>query len=107
MTTTPSLFTPNGDGDDIQPAGVLLVLADTVYNNPQDSTPTGRARAKTMIDALLTAARAGGFKQGDILATLLARGEVTQRLKNMAVTACNAAGPDAIGRIFASMRDND
>ena len=107
MTTTPSLFTPNGDGYDIQPAGVLLILADTVYNNPQDSTPIGRARAKTMIDAILTAARAGGFKQGDILATLLARGEVTQRLKNMAVTACNAAGPDAIGRIFASMRDND
>ena len=107
MTTTPSLFTPNGDGYDIQPAGVLLILADTIHNNPQDSSPTGWARAKTMMDAILTAARAGGFKQGDILATLLARGEVTHRLRDMAVTACNAAGPEAIGRIFASMRDKD
>jgi len=107
MTATPSLFTPNGDGFDIQPAGVLLILADTVYNNPQDSSATGRARAKTMMDAILSAARAGGFKQGDILATMLARGEVTHRLKDMAVAACKAAGPDAIGRIFASMRNKD
>ena len=107
MTATPSLFTPNGDGFNIQPASVLLVLANTIYNNPQDSSPTGRARAKTMLDAILTAARAGGFKQADILATLLARGEVTHRLRDMAVTACNAAGPDAIGRVFAAMRDND
>jgi len=107
MTKTPSLFTPNANGFEIQPAGVLLILADTIYNNPQDSTPTGRARARTMMDAILTAARAGGFKQGDILATLLARGEVTHRLKDMAVAACDAAGPDAIGRIFASMRNKD
>ena len=105
MTTTTSLFTPNGDGYDIQPAGVLLILADTIYNNPQDSSPTGRARAKTMLDAILSAARAGGFKQGDILATLLATGKVSHRIKDMAVTACHAAGPDAIGRIFASMRN--
>ena len=107
MTTTPSLFTPNGDGYDIQPAGVLLILADTIYNNPQDSSPTGRARAKTMMDAILTAARAGGFKQADILETLLATGEVSHRMKALAVAACTAAGPDAIGRVFASMRDDD
>jgi hypothetical protein len=107
MSKTPSLFAPNGDGYDIQPAGVLLILADTVYNNPQDSSPTGRVRAKNMIDAILTAARAGGFKQGDILATLLATSEVTHRLKDMAVAACDAAGPDAIGQIFTSMRNKD
>ena len=107
MTTTPSLFTPNGDGFEIQPAGVLLILADTIYNNPQDSSLTGRARARTMMDAILSAARAGGFKQGDILATLLAKGEVSHRVKEMAVAACDAARPDAIGRIFASMRNKD
>ena len=107
MIKTPLLFTPNGDGYDIQPAGVLLILADTVYNNPQDSTLTGRARAKTMMDAILSAARAGGFKQGDILATLLATGKVSHRLRDMAMAACDAAGPDAVGQIFASMRNKD
>ena len=107
MTKTPSLFTPNDDGYDIQPAGVLLILADTIYNNPQDTTPAGRGRAKTMMDAMLTAARAGGFKQGDILATLLATGKVSHRLRDMALAACDAAGPDAVGQIFASMQNRD
>ena len=105
MTTThPPLFTPNGDGFDIQPAGVLLLLADTVHGNPDESSPAGRTRAKAMMNAILSAARAGGFQQCDILDTLLATGEVSHRVKAMAVAACNAAGPDAIGRIFASMR---
>ena len=103
MTTTPSLFTPNGDGYDIQPAGVLILLADQVYGE----NPSKSARLKNIIGEFLSAARAGGFKQGDILATLLAKGEVSHRVKDMAVAACNAAGPDAIGRIFASMRNKD
>jgi hypothetical protein len=103
MTTTPPLFTPNGDGYDIQPAGVLILLADEVYGENPSSNP----RLKNTIGQFLTAARAGGFKQSDILETLLATGEVSHRVKDMAVAACDAAGPDAIGRIFASMRNKD
>ena len=101
MTTTPPLFTPNGDGYDIQPAGVLILLADEVYGE----NPSKNPRLKNTIDHFLTAARAGGFKQSDILETLLATGEVSHRVKAMAVAACDAAGPDAIGQIFASMRN--
>ena len=105
MTTKP-LFTPTADGTayDIQPAGVLLLLADTLYGNPGESSPAGRTRAKAMMDAMLTAARTGGFTQSDILATLLARNEVSHRVMAMAVEACAAAGNDAISAIFSAMR---
>jgi hypothetical protein len=103
MTTTPPLFTPNGDGYDIQPAGVLILLADEVYGENPSSNP----RLKNTIDKFLTAARAGGFTQSDILETLLATGEVSHRVKAMAVAACDAAGRDAIEWIFASIRNKD
>lgn len=106
MTMQP-LFTPTAGGDayDIQPAGVLLILAGTVYGDPDETTPAGRARGKALIDAILTAARAGGFTQCDILATLLSRNKVSHRVKVMAVQACTAAGNEDIGKIFQAMRN--
>ena len=105
MNTKP-LFTPTTDGAayDIQPAGVLILLADTVYGDPSESSPTGRTKAKAMMGSLLAAARAGGFTQSDILETLLSRGEVSHRVKALAVEACAAAGNDAISEIFKAMR---
>ena len=99
------LFSPNGDGYDIQPAGLLMLMADIVYKNPDESTPTGRESAAAMIDSILAAARAGGFKQCDILATLLVRGEISQRVRDMAIAACDAAGADQIDAVFAAMRE--
>lgn len=93
------LFTPNGDGYDIQPAGVLLLLAMEVRDNPHK-----HGRIQGLIDTMLSAARAGGFTQGDILQTLLARGESSPRVRAMAVEACAAAGNEAIAKIFESMR---
>ena len=103
MTDKP-LFIPTADGTayDIQPAGVLILLAAEIHENP-GLHKNGRLQGH--IDAMLTAARAGGFAQGDILATLLARGEVSHRVKAMAVQACAAAGTKALGRIFKAMRN--
>ena len=105
MTDTP-LFKPTADGAayDIQPAGVLIMLASYVYDAESDLSPEGKAKLKRHIDAMLTAARAGGFTQADILATLLSRNEVSHRVKAMAVQACTAAGNAAIGKIFDAMR---
>lgn len=100
MNKTP-LFRPNGDGYDIQPAGVLILLASQLQEEP-DHPANGRIQA--IIDKMLAAARAGGFKQGDILMTLLANGEVSHRVKDMAVAAMAAAGNDAIDRIFEEWR---
>ena len=101
------LFTPTADGTayDIQPAGVLLILAGTVYGDPSETPPAARVRGKALMDAMLPAARAGGFTQSDSLATLLAGGEVSHRVKAMAVQACAAAGNEALGKIFDSMRN--
>lgn len=102
--TTP-LFTPNGDGYDITMPGLILILADTVYGDGRkDSTPAGIMRATEMLAAIFKAARDGGFTQGDVLMTLLHRGEVSHRVKAMAVQACNAAGNDRLAVILASMR---
>ena len=105
MTDKP-LFSPTADGTayDIQPAGVLILLASEIHENP-GLHKNGRLQGH--IDAMLAAARAGGFTQGDILATLLARNEVSHRVKAMAVQACAAAGHEALGRIFDSMRGGD
>ena len=104
MTTQP-LFTPTADGTayNIQPAGVLL-LANVVYGDPVDTPPAGRARAKAVVDAILAAAQVGGYKQCDILHTLLARDESSARIQLMARDACSAAGDLAIGQIFNAMR---
>jgi hypothetical protein len=105
MTNTP-LFKPTADGTafDIQPAGVLIMLASYVHDPESDLSDDGKAGLKRHVDAMLTAARAGGFTQSDILATLLSRNEVSHRVKAMAVQACEAAGSAAIVRIFDTMR---
>lgn len=107
MTTQPQLFTPTADRTayDIQPAGVLLLLADTVYGQDRnDATPTGQARAENMMLAMLEAARAGGYTQTDILQTILVRGERSKRIQDMARAACTAAGNERLSAIFDSMR---
>jgi hypothetical protein len=104
---TKQLFTPTADGTahDIQPAGVPLILADTVYGNSQhDSTPAGRNRAENMLFAMLTAARAGGYTQTVILHTLLVFGEPSQRIRDMVRAACAAAGIDRAKAIFDDVR---
>ena len=101
------LFEPTADGTalDIQPAGVLIMLASYVYDLESDISDNGKAGLKHHIDSMLAAARAGGFTQSDILATLLSKNEVSHRVKVMTVQACEAAGSEAIKRIFKSMRD--
>lgn len=103
-TTTP-LFAPNGDGYDIQPAGVLLILADQRYGPDRvHLSEAGRKRISDTIAALLTAASAGGFTQSDILATMLCNGENSKRVQYMARAACAAAGNKAIAQFFAALR---
>ena len=105
MTDIP-LFTPTADGTayDIQPAGVLILLASEIHENPGLHN---NGRLQGHIDAMLTAARVGGYTQSDILATLLSKNEVSHRVKAMAVQACAAAGNEALGRIFEAMRGSN
>lgn len=106
MTTSEPLFTPTADGQayDIQPAGVLLLLAEMVYCSQDDPALKGGQKVEAMIQAFLTAACAGGYTQIDILHTLLVRGERSERLQQMARAACAAAGNDRIAVLFENMR---
>ena len=106
MSTSKPLFTPTADGAayDMQPAGVLLILADMVYGPQDDPAWTGWAKTEAMIQAMLAAARAGGYAQADILHTLLVRCERSKRVENMARAACAAAGNARLAALFAPMR---
>ena len=106
MSTSKPLFTPTADGTafDMQPAGVLLILADMVYGPQDDPAWTGRVKTEAMVQAMLAAARAGGYPQTDILHTLLVRGERSKRIEHMARAACAAAGSSGLAALFAPMR---
>lgn len=94
-------FTLRPDGSyDIQPAGVLLLFGREISTTP----PTAlRAKLEGHVQAFLQAARAGGFKQTDVLETLLARGDTSKRVLTMCHEACDAAGFDCIKEIMDAM----
>lgn len=98
------MFRPNGDGYDVSAPGVLLMCADAIYGDPDETTPQGRKNAEAMIDGILNAAYRGGFFQGDILRTLLARNQPDARTKAMAEAACDAAGAEAIRKVFSLVK---
>lgn len=106
MTTPQPLFSPTVDGSayDIQPAGMLLLFASMSYG-PQDNPDwTGAPKTEAIVQAILAAARAGGYTQVDILHTLLVRGERSKRMEAMARAACAAAGNVRLGKIFEAMK---
>lgn len=78
--------------DLLSAAGVLLLAAGAAFDKNHPSE--GRQRATAVMTNLLNAAHTGGFKQRDILHTLLQRGERSDRVRKMAQQAC-AAIPNA------------
>ena len=94
------MFSPRKDGAyDISAPGVIILLGSYAYE--QDSPNTA------LVDTLrriLSAAVAGGFKNADLLETLLSRGEVSQRVKQLATEAANAAGHE---RVLAIVKEGN
>ena len=85
--------------------GLLLLAAGSAYEaDDNEVTPEGRAVGQRTVASILSAARAGGFTKGEVLETLLARGEVSHRVKELAVAAVAAAGKDAMLAVVADMR---
>ncbi len=93
-------FIPRPDGDyEVQPAGVLLLLARDISTTP----PTAlRAKLEGHVRAFLQAAQAGGYKQTDVLETLLGRGDTSKRVLRMCHEACCAAGNHRIRLVMDS-----
>ncbi len=106
MTRQP-LFIKNPDcpegGYLVSPAGVLLMMGTCAHETEDDITPAGKARAQQALRCILSAARAGGFAQGDVLETMMARGEMSARVKELAHAAIEAAGADTVITIVRSI----
>ena len=97
------MFKQTGDSFACSPAGVLLLAADCLYGDPDETTPEGRKNATKIIDGILHAAYVGGFFQGDVLHTLLSRNRPDARTKAMAQAACDAAGNDTLIKIISGV----
>ena len=102
------LYTNNPDCPDggylLSPAAVLLMMGSYAHEGDDEISPSGRARAQDALRRILSAARAGGFTQGDVLETMLARGKASVRVKELAHAAIDAAGADAVVAIMQSLK---
>ncbi len=104
MNQARQIFRPNNDGGyDMTATGVLILAADTVYGDPDETTPEGQANATKIIDGILNAAYKGGFFQGDVLHTLLARNKPDARTIKLCQDACDAAGSAELTRIISEV----
>jgi len=106
MTTknAPQIFTTTGDGHDMTPNGVLLLFGNTAYGDAAETTPERHRNAALLIDGMLSAAAAGGYKECNLLRHMLTWNTPTTRLAIMAQAACEAAGEARIGAVFDRLR---
>ena len=90
------MFSPRQDGAyDITAPGVIILLGSYAYE--PDSPNPGLVDT---LRSILAAATAGGFKSADLLETMLARGEVSMRVKALATEAADAAGHERVLEIL-------
>ena len=89
----------------------VILIERCPWDAADAADPKGADRFQWFIRAragaerrILSAARAGGFTQGDVLETMLARGQVTVKAKELAHAAIDAAGTDAVVAIMQSLR---
>lgn len=92
---TPPMFTDNGGGYDMTPAGLLLLLGNMFYSDDPALTGDAKTRTGIFIDDVLQAALEGGFKHTDIFITMLTREHLSPGLSAMAQAASDAAGAQA------------
>jgi hypothetical protein len=85
------------DGDPyVSGAGILLLSANALHSHEVPVTPEIRRRAQCTIDALLSAARVGGFTQSEVLETLLSTETDAERTVDLAIIAVDCiGGPEA------------
>jgi len=84
---------------DITAPGAIILIASYAYEaeNPNH-------RLVEALRSILSAASAGGFKSADLLETLLARREVSERVKQLATKAADAAGHATVFSILRAMK---
>ena len=95
MTTSP-FFRPNPNDPGaylVSPAGTILLCSSAVHDH--DAGAQGKVRAARLIRAVLDAARAAGYKQGEIAETVLFdAGQPLERKQDMALELTRIVGSD-------------
>ncbi len=96
--------TPDSEAYELNATALLLLSADVAYGaGKHDTPPIGQKRAAKVVADLLVAATAGGYPQADILESMLARGEVSERVTAMCCAAMDAARSDHIASVMAEL----
>jgi hypothetical protein len=98
------LFAKVGDEYACSAGGTVLLCAGAIYGPPHETTPEGRARGAVMIDAILSVACERGFVGRDLLETLLARNEDSERVKDLARQIDKCLGMDGLYIAVERMR---
>ncbi|MFP4901159.1 hypothetical protein ACLFKT_18740 [Paraburkholderia sp. BR14261] len=81
-------------------AGVLLVALGAMHD--KDETDNCREKATALVEKLLSGARRRGFGKADILLTLVAGGERSPRVVELARQAMNGATRDEMVAAFVA-----
>lgn len=101
MTTNNPEITSDIDDFECSPAVVMLFASLVAYGHYPIATAESIARAKFLIDGVLTAAFEHGFPNCDIARTKMARGPDDNDLIEILEAVCAAAGVDAFNDVFS------
>ncbi|WP_322095148.1 hypothetical protein [Paraburkholderia bannensis] len=80
-----------GLGERLTPAQIIIMFGFLVYESPR-APEAARRTARHALSALLSAASTGGFASSDLLDTLMARAERSERVEMLAEDAVCAIG---------------
>jgi hypothetical protein len=84
------ICTINGEPH-ISTAGILLMCAEALHG-PMPVSADARSRAQRTVTELLSAARAGGFTNADILETMIVKDRESDRVVDFALEAMACVG---------------
>ena len=85
------------------PAGIILFLGAHAHLQCDEISAIDKGKAYIGLRRILAAAQSGGFNQGDILETMIANGDTSPRVKEIAHAAGKAAGADTIQAIIKKL----
>lgn len=79
------MFTPHPDGEQylVTLAGCVLIAGDTIFGNPAETTPQGRANSMRLVERALHEAEKLGFTHTSTVWALMRRNDYSPRLKNL------------------------
>lgn len=101
------MFMPNPDGSDsylVNLAGAVLLSADAIFGDPNETTPQGRTNAMRLVERTLHEAEKKGFLQSSTVWALMRRNDFNPRLKNLVQEAVGMIPNDVQGQIMQDVR---